>query len=161
MVKSGIIFGGVAFILILGSSLISPLCAPCVGLFMGLAAGYVAGVFDKPRYSRDSLKSGGIAGLIAGIIGLIGGLIGGAINGTSVNASMIEQFYRALGITNISISQSQLLTYQLLGAACIGIFNLVWMALLGLAGGAIWYQIKGKSQPGAIIPPQEPIPPAF
>jgi hypothetical protein len=127
----------------------------------GLLTGYVAGVFDKPNDAPRSLKIGGIAGLISGCLGLSGSLIGGAINGATVNAATVEQFYRTLGINNVSLSQSQLLTYQLLGAACIGIFDVVLMALLGLAGGAVWYQLMGKNRPATIIFPQEPLPPAF
>jgi hypothetical protein len=91
----------------------------------------------------------------------VGGLIGGALNGTIVSASSLEQFYRSLGINNIILSQSQLLAYQLIGAACIGVFNIAWMALLGLAGGALWYQRKGKDQPNLIKPPQEPLQPGL
>ncbi len=161
MVRSGLIFGAIAFVVVIGLSLISPLCAPCLGLVLGLAAGYVAGNFDKPATSQDSLRIGAIAGVIAGGISLVGGLIGGAINGTVANAANIEQFYRSLGITNLTINQSQLLAYQLVGAVCIGLLNIIWMGLLGLAGGALWYQNVGKKRSVTILPPQGPIPPSY
>jgi hypothetical protein len=161
MVKSGLIFGAVTFLLILLSSLLSPICAPCLGLILGWASGYSAGGFDKPGTQNDSLRIGAIAGAIAGCIGFVGGMIGGALNGTIVNASSVEQFYRSLGITNIILNQSQLLAYQLIGAACIGVFNIAWMALLGFAGGALWYQRNRKDQPSLIMPPQEPLPPSL
>ena len=161
MVKSGLIYGAVAAIFVLGFSLLSPYCAPCLGLFFGLAAGYTAGALEKPNNSRDCLRAGGIAGLITGGIAFVGGLIGGVINGTMVNAASIEQIYQMLGLPTTIINQSQLFLYQMVGAVCIGIFNIVWMALLGLAGGAIWYQVKGKNQSTTVIIQQPPVPPAY
>lgn len=57
MLKSGLIVGVVMIVLAIGSTLISPLCAPCVALLAGLGAGYLACVFDRPpgRTPRPSL----------------------------------------------------------------------------------------------------------
>jgi hypothetical protein len=143
MVKSGLIFGAISFVLVLGSAvLITPFCAPCVGLVLGLAAGYVAGVFDKPINSGESIKKGGIAGTITGKLGFIGGFIGGVINGAVLNPSSVEAFTKVFGISNFNISQAQIWTYQLVFDVCIGLFNVVWMAILGVAGGALWCQIS-------------------
>lgn len=161
MIKSGLIFGVTAFILVLASSLVSPLCAPCAGLVMGLAAGYVAGGFDKPTAPREGVRIGGIAGAITGCIAFVGGLIGGILNSTTLTPAAIESVYKNFGITNISINQSQILLYQILGAICIGVFNILWMAILGIVGGALWYQLRGKNQPVTILPPQEPLPPSI
>jgi hypothetical protein len=161
MVKSGLIFGAVALVLILGSTLIHPLCAPCVGLFIGLAAGYVAGVFDKPINSGESIRKGGIAGAIAGALGFVGGFIGGVINGAVVNPSSVEAFTKLFGISNFNITQAEIWIYQLVFAVCVGLFNVIWMAILGVVGGALWYQIKGKNQTMMVLPPQEPIPPSI
>ena len=162
MVKSGLIFGAISFVFVLGFAvLITPFCAPCLGMFLGLAAGYVAGVFDKPINSGESVRKGGIAGLIAGALGLVGGLIGGVINGAVLDPSSVDAFSRIFGINNISISQGQIWIYQLIFAVCIGLFNVVWMAILGVAGGALWFQVSGKNQSRTVLPPQEPIPPSF
>ncbi len=162
MVKSGLIFGAIAFVLVLGSAIvITPFCAPCLGLVLGIAAGYVAGVFDKPINSGESVRKGGMAGAIAGALGLVGGLIGGVINGALLNPASIENFTKVFGVNNYSISQSQIWTYQLTFAVCVGLFNIVWMAILGVAGGAIWFQMKGKNQTMTVLPPQEPIPPSM
>ncbi len=160
MARSGLIFGAVSLILIFGTTLISPICAPCLGIFLGLAAGYVAGVFAKPPTSGESVRIGGFAGLIAGGLGLVGELIGGAINASTYNAAAMQEVYKILGIPTTSMTPAEVLTYQLGGAACIGIFNVVWMAALGIAGGALWYQVVGKKQPLTVLPPQEPIPPS-
>ncbi len=159
MVKSGLIFGAISFVLILGFTLISPICAPCLGLFLGLAAGYVAGAYGRPVSSGESVRLGGIAGLIAGALGLIGEILGGIINVFTVNAAAVQNIYKTFGMP-VTLTQAQVTTYQLVGAGCVGAFNVLWMAVLGIAGGALWYQIRGKNQPVTIIPPQQPTPPS-
>ena len=162
MVKSGFIFGAISFILVLGFAvIITPFCAPCLGLILGLAGGYFAGVFDKPTDSGASVRKGGIAGAIAGALGFVGGLIGGVINGAMLNPSSVESFTRFFGINNFNITQAQIWSYQLGFGVCIGLFNIVWMAILGVAGGAFWYQISGKNRTMTALPPQEPIPPSI
>ena len=160
MIKSGLIFGAVSFILVLLSAIIiSPLCAPCLGLVLGLAAGYVAGAFDKPNDTGDSAKKGAIAGAIAGGIGILGGLTGAVINGVLLNPSNLEALYKAFGLSGVSTDQTTIWIGQLVGAFCVGLFNVVWMAILGAGGGALWYQITGKNRMGTTLPPQEPLPP--
>lgn len=162
MVRSGLIFGAVSFVLVLGSAvLITPFCAPCLGLVLGIAAGYVAGLYDKPTSSGEGVRKGAIAGAIAGSLGFLGGMIGGVINGALLNPSSLEAIYKTLGISNFSIDQTTIWTLQLVGAVCIGLFNIGWMAILGVAGGALWYQITGKNQTATIMPPQEPITPGL
>jgi hypothetical protein len=162
MVKSGLILGAISFVLVLGFAvLITPFCAPCLGLVLGLAAGYYAGVIDKPSNSGESIRKGGIAGVIAGALGFVGGFIGAVINGSVLNPSSVEAFTKVFGISNYTISQGEIWIYQLVLALCVGLFNVVWMGILGIAGGAIWYQISGKNQIGTVLPPQVPIPPSF
>lgn len=161
MVKSGMIFGVLAFVLILGVTLISPFCGICLGLVIGLAAGYVAGVFGKPASSSEAVKMGAIAGAIAGALGLVGQIIGGVLISAVVNPATLEQFYKTFGLPNVSLTQTQITTSQLLAAGCIGAFNILWMAIFGLAGGALWYQLRGKNQTVTVLPPQQPIPPSF
>ena len=162
MVKSGLIIGAISFVLVLGFSvLVTPFCAPCLGLVFGIIAGYLAGVFDKPSNSGESVRKGGTAGAIAGAIGFVGGMVGGVINGALLNPASVESFTKVFGINNFSISQAEIWTYQLVFALCVGLFNVVWMAILGVAGGALWYQIRGKNQTTMVLPPQTPIPPSI
>ena len=159
MVKSGLIFGAISFVLVLGSAvLITPFCAPCLGLIFGLAAGYLACVSDKPISSGEGVREGAVAGAIAGSLGFLGGMIGGVINGALLNPSILQAIYNTLGMPNINIDQTTVRIMQLVGAACIGLFNIGWMVILGVAGGALWYQITGKQ---TMLPPQAPIPPGF
>jgi hypothetical protein len=162
MVKSGLIFGVISLVFILGTAVfIEPVCAPCLGLIIGLAAGYTAGVFDKPTDSGESTKRGGYAGAIAGALGLIGGLIGSVINGMLLNPGNVASFMNTIGINNFVINQAQIWASELGFAICIGLFDILWMALLGVAGGALWYQMKGKNQASMTLPPQQPVPPGY
>jgi hypothetical protein len=157
MIRSSLIFGAVAFVLTLASAtLISPLCAPCLGLVLGLGAGYFAGNFDKPTNSSESIRKGAIAAALAGGLGLLGGMVAGIINGILLNPSDIQRLYNFFGLPNVNITQGTIWMMQLVGAACIGLFNIGWMALLGVAGGALWYQMVGKNHSGLLIQPQEP-----
>ncbi len=159
MTKSGLIFGAATFILVLGSAIIiTPLCAPCLGLVIGLAAGYVACSYDKPASSGESIQKGAIAAAIAAGIGFFGSLIGGIINGMTVTPAMIESFARSLYITNINLTQAQILTYQLVIGVLAGVFNIVWMAGLGIAGGALWFQVVGKNRGPTSQPQQDTFP---
>ena len=162
MVKSGLIFGAVAFVLVLGAAIvITPFCAPCLGFVLGIAAGYVTGVFDKPINSAESIRKGGTAGAIAGALGLLGSIIGGVINGALLNPASIQSFTQVLGMNNYTVTQTQIWTYQLVFGVCVGLFDIVWMAILGVAGGALWFQTRGKNQTMTVLPPQEPIPPSM
>ncbi|MFZ2097692.1 MAG: hypothetical protein WAV05_13755 [Anaerolineales bacterium] len=162
MVKSGLIFGVVSFLLTLvGTTLITPLCAPCLGLVLGLAAGYVAGNYDKPGSSSESIRKGAIAGAIAGSLGFLGGMIGGVINGVVVNPTDLQGIYNFFGLPDVNITKETIWLVQIVGAMCIGLFNIGWMAILGVAGGALWYQMIGKNQTGIMMPPQEPTPPSL
>jgi hypothetical protein len=162
MVKSGLIFGAVTFILTLISAiLVTPLCAPCLGLVLGLAAGYVADSYDKPSSSTESIRKGAIAGVIAGSLGFLGGMIGGVINGAILNPADLQGIYNVFGVPNVNLTKGTIWLVQLVGAVCIGLFNIGWMAVLGVAGGALWYQMIGKNQTGIMMPPQEPMPPSL
>jgi hypothetical protein len=161
MTKSGFIFGAVTFILFLGSAItISPFCAPCLGLILGITAGYVACNYDKPASSGESIQKGAIAAAIAAGIGFFGSLIGGTINGATVTPAMIESIARSFYVTNLNLTQTQILTYQLIFGVLVGAFDVVWMGVLGIAGGALWFQVAGKKNAPTSLPPQEVLPPS-
>jgi hypothetical protein len=148
MVKSGIIIGAVGFLLVLISSvLISPVCAPCWGLILGLAAGYLAGIFEKPLNNNDTIKKGAIAGAIAAALVIVGGLIGGIVNAAILDPADLANIYENFGFPDMSLDQTSIWIGQLGSAICCGLLNVVLMAGLGTAGGALWWQFKGKNQP--------------
>ena len=39
---------------------------------------------------------------------------------------------------------------------CLGLFNILWIALFGLVSGALWYLVKGKNQLVPNLPPHPP-----
>ncbi len=153
MVKSGLIAGAVAFVLVLAAGLISPVCAPCPGIFVGLLAGYLAGVFDKPLDGGAGAKSGAIAGGIAGGLGLLGNLVAGLIN-VFIQPAAMANFYQQLNIT--PPDQSTVWGVQLGLACCVGLINLALMAGLGAAGAALWVQFNKKNPSDLNLP----VPPA-
>jgi hypothetical protein len=146
MIKSGLIIGVVTLLLVVVAAAgLSPLCAPCVAIILGLAAGYLAGVFDKPISSGDSAKKGAIAGGIAGVLGMLGNIIAGLINAVVLGSmGMMDSFNQILGLP--SSDPATVWIGQIIAALCIGIINLVLMAGIGAGGGAIWYQITGKKR---------------
>ncbi|MAT43288.1 MAG: hypothetical protein CL609_13190 [Anaerolineaceae bacterium] len=78
MFKSGLILGIVGLILGIGITLLTPICVPCLALFLGLGAGFLANVFEKPMVQNRAVKSGAYSGAIAGI-GIILGQVFGAL----------------------------------------------------------------------------------
>lgn len=161
MVRSGLMIGILTLVLVLGSTtLFTPFCAPCLGLVLGIAAGYMAGSNEKPVNSNEAIRKGAIAGAIAGGLGFAGGMVGAVINGAVVNPEDLTSIYQLLRLPNPNYDQASIWMLQLTSGLCVGLFNTIWMAILGLAGGALWFQLRGKDRGGMIVPPQNPITPA-
>jgi len=148
MVKSGLIFGAIMLVVALGATLISPVCVSCIALFIGLGAGYVAGVFDKPLVNQVAVKSGALAGLIAGAGGFIGQAIGTVINATTMGPDQVMELLRQLGIDASQMGGATVGYWGgLIGSAvCGGIFAALLTAGLGAVGGILWWQTAGKNR---------------
>jgi hypothetical protein len=141
MVKSGLIVGVATLLLALGTTLISPICSICVAVFAGLAAGYLANVFDKPRTPEGIIGRGAGAGAIAGAVAIIGQMIGAVINASTVDAAIINEMFGEPIMTDQTLWVAQLGV-----GVCIGLFNVAIMAGLGAAGALIWRQMRGNTQ---------------
>ena len=157
MLKSGIIFGIIGFVLVLGISVaVSPFCSLCVTILLGLGAGYVAGVFERPLDSSEAWKQGAGAGALAGGLVIFGQLIAGAINANFVvndpNAQILNEM---LGLP--PAEPAMLWVGAAFAACCIGLVNVGILAGLGAAGGAIWGSMNSSDGGGS--GPAEPIPP--
>lgn len=151
MLKSGLILGVVALVLMAVTSLLSGLCGPCLALFIGLGAGYLAGVFDKPFESGASAKSGALSGAISGIGALAGQLVGSVGTLLIVGPEQAARLLRQFGLPMDTSSGTA--GYYLGGlgtGCCFGLVDLVLMAGLGALGGLLWYQVSGKK---TITPP--------
>jgi hypothetical protein len=156
MLKSGLIFGGVALVVALGVTLVMPYCVPCLALLLGLAAGYVAGIFGKPADQPTATKSGAIAGALGGVGVVLGEMIGAVINGFIVGPEGIAQV-----ISNLGISSAIQLTPDIYWVAnlgmnlCLSLFSVGLMAGLGTLGGLLWWNINGKKH--TLLPPSFPM----
>jgi hypothetical protein len=161
MLKSGLIFGGVALVLIGLTGVVNfQLCAPCLALFIGAGAGYVGGLFDKPAGAAGaSAKVGAGAGAMAGVGGLLGNLGGGLIGSVMLGPAAANQFARQFGLPTASGPGSAAGYYggAVAASCCFGLFDIALMAGLGALGGMLWYQLTGRSA-GAGAPPVPPTP---
>lgn len=142
MVKAGLISGAVMFVLVLIAAVFSPLCALCISLVGGLAAGYMTGTFEK--MPATTVKNGAIAGAIAGGLGILGQLIASVIN-AAILQNPNNQINEVFGLP--SADPSQVWISQLGVACCIGLINVALTAGFGAGGGAIWNNTAGKSAP--------------
>jgi hypothetical protein len=155
MIKSGLIAAGAMLLLTIGVTLISPYCVPCVAIFLGLGAGYLAGVFDKPASNGGCAKSGAVAGAIGGVGAIVGHLIGGGLNALIVGPEGAARILRQLGFPSSSITPTTYYATTFGIGCCLGILDLLLLAGLGALGGLLWWQITGKksSVPPAMMPP--------
>ncbi|MFC1936282.1 hypothetical protein ACFLYP_01300 [Chloroflexota bacterium] len=141
MVKSGLIAAVAAFLLELGIALVFPLCMPCAAIVIGLIAGFLSGVFDKPIDGGQAAKIGALSGAI-GTIGAVVGQIGGQIiNAVVVSPEQMAEIYRTIGIPTV-IEPSTYYAGVIINIICFGIFNLVLMVGLGAVGGLLWRQFN-------------------
>ena len=154
MKKAASIIGGIALIFSLGTTLLSPLCVPCLTPFLGLAAGYLAGVFDKPSEQKPSVKIGAWAGLFGGVGMLLGQFLGTLMNGLLVGPEGAATFLNDMGF--FVGGPAQVAKYywpSLIGVtACLTLFNIALMAGLGALGSWVWWQFAGsKGDIGEVI----------
>jgi len=146
MLKSGLIIGAVGLVLALGGSLITPLCVPCLALFLGLAAGYLSGVFDKPGQNSEALKKGALSGAIASLGTIIGQIIGALINAATVDAAQAAEIMKEFGYAVPGDMESFYAIGQIGGTVCFSFLDIIMMALFGLLGGILWWKMTGEKQ---------------
>lgn len=148
MVKSGLIFGAVMFLLVLlAAAVISPFCALCVPLLAGLGAGYLAGVFDKPLSGGESAWRGAGAGAIAAVFGLAAQVLAAVINGLILQN---PQFNPGRIFGGVPIDPSLIWAGQIGIGICIGVLNIGITAAFGAGGAAIWSNMAKKDQAAAL-----------
>lgn len=149
MVKSGLIFGAVMFLLVLGAAaIISPFCALCIPLFTGLGAGYLAGNFDKPVDSGTAAKRGAGAAALAAGIAIVAQVIASILNSLVLQNPQYQlgQLWGAA-----AIDPGLVWAIQIGVGLCVGLFNVGLNAAFGAGGGALWFNFTGKK---LAAPPQ-------
>jgi len=150
MLKSGLISGAVMFLLVLiAAAGLTPLCALCVPLITGLLAGYLTGVFEKPAPDQALLRGAG-AGAIAGGMALVANVLAAIINAAILQNPQF-QLNRLLGLPPADTTTVWIV--QLGINFCIGLFNIVFTAALGVGGVAIWRSTAAHGQ----NPPPAPL----
>lgn len=149
MLKAGLISGAVMFLFVLiAAAGVSPLCALCVPLITGLAAGYLNGVFEKD--AMTVVQRGAYAGAIAGGFGLVGQMIAAVINAFV----MQNPEYQINKLFGVPPADPATVWISALGMACfVGFINIGLTAGLGAGGGAIWKNTAGKSTPPSDMTP--------
>lgn len=154
MYKSALITGLVALVLSAGAVLLSPLIVPCcLAPFLGLAAGFVAGLFDKPLTGGASSKSGAIGGALGGIGAVLGQITGAVINAVSMGPEAAAQVARSMGLPGGGSGFEGGYWFGVFGGAvCFSLFDVMLMAGLGALGGLLWWQLIGKNAAPAPLP---------
>jgi hypothetical protein len=161
MLKSGLIIGAV--MLVLGGLLgfVFPLCVPCLALFAGAGAGYLAGMFDKPGEQGKAVKSGAASGAVGGVGALVGHLGGGLATALVVGPQgandMMRQFGFDLPPGGGPASDAGYYVGALGTACCFGVVDIALMAGLGALGGMLWYRMTNQNS-GMGTPPASSAP---
>lgn len=156
MLKSGAITGAIAFVLAIGGSFLSAIvCAPCWSLLVGLGAGYLGGVFDKPKSNGEAVRAGAGAGAVGGVGGFIGQIVGSLLNAAVVGPEASAEILRQFGVEGVDGSNVAAYYFGAFGTGCcLGLGAIAIMAGLGALGGILWWQLSGKNS--AATPPAMP-----
>ena len=141
MLKAGLIAGaGMFLVVLILSAGVSPFCALCVPLAVGIVAGYLTGVFEKNPLNVIGRGAG--AGAIAGAIALVAQMAASVINA----AVMQNPNYQLSRLLGTPAADSTTVWVLQLGLACVvGLVNIALTAGLGAVGGAIWKSTAGKT----------------
>jgi hypothetical protein len=146
MYKSGLLVGILALLVAAGATLLSPLCTPCAVVFLGLGAGYLAGVFDRPASTNRATRAGAIGGAVGGVGALIGQIAGAVINSVVMGPQGAQQFVQSLGLPSSggSAFQGGYWATVVGGAVCFSLLDVLLMAAFGALGAYLWWQITGR-----------------
>lgn len=148
MWKAGGIVAAIALVLVLlASAGLSPLCGiVCLAPLAGLAAGYLAGVFDKPGTGEAGAKCGAVAGALAGVGAFVGQLGAGLIN--FAFADTTTELAQSPGVT---VEADAVRAGTLIWGLCGGMFDIALAVGLGALAGYVWFKMSGpKTGPASI-----------
>ncbi|MBN2086652.1 MAG: hypothetical protein JW748_15660 [Anaerolineales bacterium] len=149
MAKSGLILFLPALAGTLAGGIIICCCGPIWAVVVGVAAGYLAGVFVKPADAGSAAGRGAGAGAIAGVGALIGQILASLVNNTLLqqDPETARELYRMLGIENVSpdmLGSATGMIGTLLGGGCWGMLDLLLIAAFGALGGFLWFRFSPK-----------------
>ncbi len=153
MVKSSAITGAVTFILVLFSGLAYNICcliSPMLAVVLGLAAGFLCSVFEKPIDAEKAAVRGGIAGAITGAVALVAETIGATVaqyivyQGGTVQAclpGLCEEGAAPVAMANAMLG-------AVFNSCFCGLILLAVMAGLGAVGAVVWMKTSAKKKTG-------------
>lgn len=152
MFKSGLIVAAIALLFGLGLTLLSPVCTPYVAVILGVLAGYLAGVFDKPADNSSATRTGAGGGLVASIGVILGQMFGAVANSMLVGPEGAQQLLDSFGAPSpYSPAVMPGYYFGVIGSAiCFSLINLILMVALGALGGLLWWQLSGKNSDQAL-----------
>jgi hypothetical protein len=144
--KSGLILGALALFVAAGATLISPICAPCAVIFLGLGAGYLAGVFDNPATTNSATRAGAIGGAVGGAGAILGQILGAVLNNFIMGPQDLQTVYQNLGLPTGGPGVEQGYWIGVVGSAiCSSLLDVLLMAAFGALGAYLWWQTTGKN----------------
>ncbi|MBN1439961.1 MAG: hypothetical protein JW929_11185 [Anaerolineales bacterium] len=152
MAKSSLIVGVLTFVLIFVGGLLSSVCclaSPFLALFLGLAAGYLCAMFEKPADAEKAAVRGAMAGGITGGVALVAQFI----SQTIVQYILSQSGNLVACIPGFCTEGSAPvdLTHAMLAAvfnSCFwGLILLALMAGFGAAGAVIWIKLSAGRKP--------------
>jgi hypothetical protein len=152
MLKAGLIGLLVGGVFGLGITLATPCCTPCTAILVGMSAGFLACLWDRPASGGSGAALGAQSGAIAGVGQLIGQVLGTVLNSLAVSpeeaAQAVAELAQLFGL-DVDIPAMDPAMYwvnQIVFTGGCAITNLVIAAGLGAVGGLLWYQFMGKNQ---------------
>lgn len=139
MIRAGLLIGVLTVVTSLVPSLFGfDILLPCMAAFLGIAAGYLAGSFDKPPRLKFAVGRGAAAGILCGLGMGMGNALGMMIGKPSSLQS---------DVLNISLESNlgfQYASWIKSGLVCCWGINAIIFAVMGMLGGLFWFQISGK-----------------
>jgi hypothetical protein len=146
MLKAGLIGFLVGGLFSLGATLVLPCCTPCAAIPIGLGAGFLACLWDRPARAESGAGLGAESGGVAGIGSLLGQVVGMIVNGLLVGPQMAAEFSANLGLPATQLDSSMYWGALIIANGVCGLTNVAIAAALGALGGLLWHQTIGKNQ---------------
>ncbi len=151
MIRSALILGAISFIYMMVANIAMVPCAPFLAIILGILAGALAGIFDKPQLVNKAAVSGAMAGGLAGIGAVVGNTAGLLIR-TFVVFTPQTITSMLTDLTGVSYTETEASLYSLIPVCCCAITDLILMAAAGALGGYLWYQYQAKKHSAGATP---------
>jgi hypothetical protein len=155
MIRSAVILGAISFIYMLVANVAMVPCAPCLAVILGLLAGALAAIFDKPQNVNKAATSGALAGLLAGI-GAVAGNTAGLLLRTFVVFTPQTITDMLTQMTGVSYTATEANLYSLIPVCCCAVTDIALMAGMGALGGYLWHRYQSGKNAAAAKPPALP-----